>query len=116
MILWNPPPLHETYVVGKKLFVVPYFLSHQYSKDLVVQEDITKIFLKWFRKLIVASNVRVCIQEHLLTSYDNYLDFTCDFHNFFIYPLATNDKVDANIPFCITEKDVLEGVIEYPTN
>jgi hypothetical protein len=34
----------------------------------------------------------------------------------FIYPRTTNGKVEAKIPFCITKKDILVGVVEWSSN
>jgi hypothetical protein len=63
--------------------------------------------------LIIAYDVGVHVLEELLTRYVDYLDFTRDLHNLLVYPCTTNDKAKAKIPFCITEKDILEGAADW---
>jgi len=61
----------------------------------------------------LSSNERVYIQEYFNDRYDHYLHFKSDFHNVFISPSATDDKIEGKLPFFIMERDILDGVVVW---
>jgi hypothetical protein len=113
MILWRPPHGHEEDAVDAPPFITPRFLTLQYTKEQAVQAKHHKSFQKWCTHNLSKANLMLHILKSIMTRYEAYLQFECDFHNVFIYPHADKQATTTMLPFCIMEEDIHQGVEEW---
>jgi hypothetical protein len=64
-------------------------------------------------QLIISSTKRLHIQEHIFKNYVDYLEFKYNFHNILNSPHISTYKMEGEIHFCITERDIMVGVVEW---
>jgi hypothetical protein len=116
MVLWIPPPRFEIDMESSPSFLDPWFLPLQHSKIAKVHATIAKDFHRWYTRLIITFTETVCILTYIFDRYVEYFEFMCIFHNVLISPHTSIDKSTFELPFDITERDIMEGVANYQPN
>jgi hypothetical protein len=76
---------------------------------------IAKAFRQWYTQLINASTESFRIPTHIFDRYEGYIKFKCNFHNVLISSQVANGNTKSIIPFCITKRDIMDGVAHWPT-
>jgi hypothetical protein len=116
MVLWQPPRGFEWTTGSRHAFEAPHFLRLHENKDPHIQNSHNDLFQEWYQQLIQATMLQERILHTLMDMYDGYLLFECTLHNVCIYPSDDQGIAMTLLPFCITEDDIQQGMVEWPTH